>query len=331
MRYLASDRLMAKQIVVVVAAASLAISCGDDDGGGFPTDVALEDVIEETRTITDSTRATPPNGDFAGRIDRVLETRLWYAATPLSRPACRGSRCRLVLLAHGFGGRTERFDAIGQRLAAAGYIAVAVAFPLTNQDAPGGFNSGIGDVREQPQDLSVVVNALLEASNDPGDPLYQRVDDRGVGAMGHSLGGTTVIAATRSPCCADSRIAATVFVEPAATAVAPFFGEPFGAAGPPTLTFQGDVDFPIPPQASRDFHAALEAPKILIEMVGGNHVNMIERFLEQPDPLLDVAAEVMIAFYDTYLSGGGDRLEDVFASLRDDGHTVAYVAAGAQR
>jgi len=309
-------------LIAALASGLFASSCGDGDSR--PADVALEDIVEELRTIVDSSRATPANGDFPGRDARVLETRLWYADTALRRPACRGSRCALILLAHGFGGNTARFDAIGQRLAAAGYIVAAVSFPLTNEDAPGGFTGGILDVRQEPQDLSAVTDALIAASHDRNDRLYRRIDSENIGAMGHSLGGAAVIAASRLTCCRDERLRATAYVEPVASTVEAFFGEPYAAAGPPTLTFQGEIDFPVPPAATRVFHAALDAPKILVEMVGGNHVNIIERFREQPDPLLDSTAHMMIAFFDHFLTGRGDRVREAIDDLRRDGHTVDY-------
>ncbi len=306
----------------VLVALMFMVSCGDDATRDVPSEIALEDVRQELRSLIDVTRSTPANGDFAGSTERRLETRLWYANRALRRPACNGSRCALILLAHGFGGRTERFDAIGERLAAAGYVVAAVSFPLTNQDAPGGFGNGIIDARQQPADLSFVLDALANATRDPADSLYQRIDERNVGAMGHSLGGTTVLAASRVRCCRDARIEATVYVEPAASAVEALFGEPFTASGPATLTFQGEVDFPIPVEDTRAFHAALAGRKILVEMVGGNHINMIERFADEPDPLLVEAAEMMVAFFDAHLVGGPDRVEEAAARLRSSGHTV---------
>lgn len=308
----------------ILVAAMLAVSCGDSATEGAPTRIPLHEVRAEVRTFVDVARSTPANGEFAGEAERRLDTHLWYADRALGSSACRGGRCGLVLLAHGYGGRAERFDSIGQRLAAAGYVVAAVTFPLTNQDAPGGFVTGISDVIAQPGDLSFVLDALVAASRDPGDVLYQRIDADRVAAVGHSLGGATLAAASRVACCRDSRFGATVYVEPVAFAVEGLFGGAYTAAGPPTLTFQGEIDVPVPVAESRAFHAALATPKILVEMVGGNHVNMIERLPTGPDPLLSEAAEIMIAFFDAYLMGGPDRLDAVAARLRDNGHSVRH-------
>lgn len=309
--------------IAALAVMLFVASCGDSGMDGAPTEIALEDVREAERTLVDVARSTPANEEFAGSSERSLHTRLWYAERALRRPACRGSRCALVLLAHGFGGRTERFDAIGRRLATAGYIVAAVTFPLTNQDAPGGFSNGGFDAAQQPADLSFVVDALLAASLDPKDSLYQRIDGENVAAVGHSLGGATVIAGSRASCCRDARFAATVYVEPVVFAVEVLFDESYSLAGPPTLTFQGTLEAPIPAAETRAFHAGLEAPKIYVEMAGGNHVNMIERLPTGPAPLLDEAAEMMIAFFDKYVVGGPDRVGEVAATLRDGGHVVS--------
>ena len=298
------------------------LGCGDAADPGFPRSAALEDIRETKRTFVDQNRVTPANGDFQGQAARVLETHLWYAEGPLARPACRGSRCALVILAHGFGGNPARFDAIGQRLAAAGYIVAAPTFPLTNEAAPGGFSQGALDTLSQPGDISFVIDALLQANRDRNDPLFERIDPERMGAMGHSLGGTTVIGATRVECCTDTRLDATAYVEPGASFVETLFGAPYDRQGPPTLTFQGEVEFPISPEASRIFQASIDAPRILVEMVGGNHINMIERFGAEPDPLLDQAARMMIAFFDAYVADSPQELTRAFEALRRQGHRV---------
>jgi hypothetical protein len=148
--------------------------------------------------------------------------------------------------------------------------------------------------------------------------------------MGHSAGGTTLLANTRLSCCIDTRIRATAYVEPAATFVAALFGENYSARVPPTLTLQGEVDFPITPEASREFNASLEPPKILVEISGGNHVNIIERFSEEPDPLLEDTVEIMIAFFDAFLAEHPQGLEPALESLREHGHTAVVDLDGSE-
>lgn len=296
--------------------ATLLCSCGD-------TTLPVPQTVAEVREIIDPLRSTPANGEAAGRPDRLLETRVWYAERPPQTAACQEQRCGLLVLAHGFGGSTARFDAIAERLAKHGYIAAAVRFPLTNEAAPGGFSSGINDVVEQPGDLSAVIDALLAADRDPEDRLFGRIDPSRIAAIGHSLGGTTVAAASRLDCCRDPRLGATVYVEPGILVVEPFFGAAPASEGPPALTLHGELDAPFPRATFRAFHESLSPPSILVELAGGDHVNMIERHRAEPDPLLDVAAETIVAFLDESLAGRSGLVSANIARLRESGHTVS--------
>src|SRR5262245_30298300 len=132
-----------RSVVVAVWLAALLLSCGDGDGGSTsPSSVALNEVLEEERTFIDASRPTRANGTAPASDQRTLVTRLWYAPIPVAAPACDDRRCALAVLAHGWGGRTSRFDAIARALASHGYIVAAPTFPLTNEDAPGGHLNG---------------------------------------------------------------------------------------------------------------------------------------------------------------------------------------------
>ncbi len=314
---------MARRFLRIVCAFGMiaVIGCGDDSTTR-ETSVALDQVTNEVRTIVDQTRPTMANGSFVGADERSIETHLWYAEAALARPACRGERCALIILAHGFGGNPARFDAIGRRLAAAGYIVAAVRFPLTNEAAPGGFISAFGDLVNQPADLSRVLDALLEADAHTADPLYRRIDADRVALLGHSLGGATVIASTRLTCCSDPRIDANILVAPL-TAVSGAFGEEVSTDAFPTLIIQGSEDPILPPRQVAAFREAIDAPKVYVELDGGGHVLVIEATETRFSPLLDRSAEVSVAFLDRYLSGEGDEeLELVAGRLRDEGHIV---------
>lgn len=227
-----------------------------------------------------------------------------------------------MILAHGFGGSVDRFDAIARRLARAGYVVAAPAFPLTNESAPGGHLTGLGDVVEQPRDLSFVLDRLEELSTDPGDPVGSRLDPALVAAVGHSLGAATVLPWTRLECCRDPRVLAAVLVAPAAPIVERVFGEAPEHAGPPTLIVQGSADPVVRPQIARDLFDAIEPDRALLEIAGANHTSAIEAQGE-PSADLDVAARAIVAFLDRFL-GDAPGLEATLSELGAEGHVVRW-------
>jgi len=302
------------------------VACGDgdDDGTTRSSEISTGEVLTEVRSFVDTSRGTRPNGSAPGRADRNVETRLWYAPEALASPACRGDRCKVVLLAHGFGGRTSRFDALARELAAVGYIVAAPSFPRTNQDAPGRHLNGLDDLDEQPGDLSFVLDSLNAADADRDDPLHGRIDGSASGAVGHSLGGATVVAATRTECCGDPRITASALVAPVAQLVEVFFGEPWTTSGPPTLVIGGSADPVVSPASLNDFYDATLPPRLRLEVSGANHVDLIENFAATPDPHLAPTVSALKAFFATYLGGEEGEIEPVFAALANEGNVTRF-------
>jgi dienelactone hydrolase len=227
----------------------------------------------------------------------------------------------VILLAHGFGGRTSRFDAIARSLAAVGYIVAAPSFPLTNQDTPGGHLNGLNDVAQQSGDLSVVIDELLNANDNRDDPLYRRLDGERIGAVGHSLGGTTVIAATRSSCCTDTRIDAALLVAPAVVAVEPFFGEAPIPEGPPLLVINGANDPLISPGSSLAYAESVRPPWYFLQIRDIGHVFLIEN-VGDPLPALHVTERAARAFFDEYLGGAAGSTAVGLEELAAEGEEV---------
>src|SRR5437016_4921682 len=122
---------------------AVALSACADDGGSnaapassvTPTRTPTPEVTRIERTVVDATRETPANGTFAGAPSRTLRVLIWVASG-------KGSPARpLLIMAHGFGGLPEKLDAFARFVAMQGFVIAAPAFPLTNQDAPGGHDT----------------------------------------------------------------------------------------------------------------------------------------------------------------------------------------------
>jgi alpha-beta hydrolase superfamily lysophospholipase len=311
--------LPAARGTLVATALALAAACGG--GGSGPSEIPADQVLSADEVFVDPSRPTPPNNGVPGKSDRTLATRIWIAPQPLDAPACRAGRCALVLLAHGYGGNTGRFGTVGRGLAAAGYVVAAPAFPLTNDRAPGGHVSGLGDAVQQPADLSFVIDRLIALSED-GGLLDGRIDSERIGVVGHSLGGSTALGLTRRPCCRDARVVASAFVAPVTALVEAFFGGFPSPDGPPLLVVNGRGDPVVSPDVARELYDRTDPPHALVVLNGAGHADLVEDF--GTAELLDPTIRVLRAFFDRHLGAReGAALDETLASLADAGHEVA--------
>jgi predicted dienelactone hydrolase len=318
------ERRRARRALPLALGIGAAILLGPGCGDSTQTPGAPPAVVESTRSFVDPSRPTPANGSYPGASTRTLDTRIWAAAAaPRGAPSCSRAGCGLLVLAHGYGGSTARFEAIGQFLAQAGYLVAAPSFPLTNEDAPGGHLTftALADVAQQPGDVSFLIGRLLAASGDPADELHGRIDPARVGVLGHSLGGATVLGATRTGCCTDPRIGAVVAVAPAWTVLEAYLHEKPGPDGPPTLIVNGSADTTVVPALSIQLFELLSPPRVYVEVPGAHHSDLIEN-VGPPGPFLDPTERAAAAFFDAELAGRGAELDDTLRMLAADGETV---------
>jgi predicted dienelactone hydrolase len=153
----------------------------------------------------------PEPYDWRGDSNHALATVIWYPADPNveeqpqllgppGRPLFDGGRVAanaalapaparfpLIVLLHGTGGTAGNLAWLGTALAAHGYIAAAVNHPGNN--AIDGYTvPGFRLWWLRARDLSAVIDGML------ADPTFgPRIDQRRIGAAGHSLGGYTMI------------------------------------------------------------------------------------------------------------------------------------------
>ena len=299
----------------------LAAACGSTGttAGPTPTTVARAGagtarshrgpfaVGKRTVTFTDTSRKTPANGSLPEKPTRTLETLVMYPAqgTPDPDHQVEGAtpapgRFPVVVYVHGFSAHAE-----GPYLhywAAAGFVAVAPSFPLTNTDAPGGPN--IADAVNEPGDVSFVISALLHLPSRQAD--VQRIIDPGaIAVMGTSLGAGVAHELAYNSRSRDRRVKAAVEVAGGCSACAANGLDPSGKyfAGPsvPLMLIHGTADPVAPYQGSLQEFARAPAPKYLVTLTGAKHV--------QFDPPWEaIAARSTIDFFARYLAHDDEGL-----------------------
>jgi dienelactone hydrolase len=272
-------------------------------------------VTRSERRLVDTSRATAHNGNYAGAPDRTLRTLIWQPATAGPLP--------LFVMAHGFGGLPEKFEAMARTIADAGFIVAAPAFPLTNENALGGYMHGLQDVANQPGDVSFVIDQLLLANAAPGDALQNRILPDEIAVLGHSLGGTTVAALTRKNCCRDNRVRASIlFAAGPLDVFTNLFGPDPITAGPPTLILHGTVDSTVTFATSQRLYSEIDPPRFFVGITGADHSDAIEA---QTEPLtsIQLASErAIVAFLNAMFRGANTQLSNTLAALAAEGNPV---------
>ena len=239
-----------------------------------PYEIATDEYI-----WVDTTRSTPPNGEFEGAPDRTLPTRIWY-------PQGADGPAPLVIYSHGFRSDNVGGAYIAEFLASHGYVVAAPRFPLSNGMAPGG--ATISDVPSQPGDVSFVIDQMLALSGDD-KPFTVTLDADRIGAIGLSLGGLTTTLTTFHPEWRDARVKAAVSMAGPADVFGPDFFTTTDAA---YLVISGTEDAIVPHRTN----AAPMPDKLssggLLEIEGGTHAGFadlmsgIPRLFGNPDELV---------------------------------------------
>jgi predicted dienelactone hydrolase len=300
------------RLIALAALAAVALAaCGGSGGGGATTPFP---VAASERVWVDETRATPATIAFAGAPARTLRVRIWQPEVERRVP--------LLIMAHGFGGLPERFEAFAQRVASSGVVVAAPAFPLTNAGAPGTHQVGVRDYLNQPGDLSFAITQLLAAAATSGDPLRGRIDGTAVAVLGHSLGGATTLGLTRKDCCRDERVAASVLAAAPVGLAEGYGADPLAAAGPPTLILHGTMDFLVPYPSGRELFAEIEPPRVFVGLAGAGHSDSLESQVEPPIAVRAAAQRAVVAFLDAVFQGRERELASVLEELAAEGHEV---------
>jgi dienelactone hydrolase len=208
-------------------------------------------VLQSTAAYVDTTRITPAGAQTEELPTRTLDVWIDRPDTPEPRP--------LVIFAHGLTGHPRSHEMLRTQLAAEGFVVVAPAFPLTNNDVPGGF-ANAGDTAEQVNDVTFIIDSVL------ADPeLGPLVDADRIGMIGHSLGGITTAGAALSPT-GERRISAAVVISAG-------YGQARDDVS--VMTVHGDADRVVPYASSVLSYQLLTGRRVFVTLVGGNHLTGI--------------------------------------------------------
>lgn len=221
-------------------------------------------------TFVDSSRSTPANGAYAGAADRTILTRVWYPAEPASDGAATTEPSKagpfpVVLYAHGFLSSRSDVPLLKTHLASHGYVVVAPEFPLSSGGAKE--RPTIADLASQPGDLAFAVAEVGKLGGSDA-ALASALDTSRMGAVGYSLGGTTVLLAAYHPKWYLPEIQVAVAFAPATCGST----ENLYQRSLPTVIVGGSADQLVP------FHTILDAvfawakpPLTLVKLRGGTH------------------------------------------------------------
>lgn len=305
--------------VVLSATLVLAAACGSgsDDETGSPTTGPSADTSAApttspaagevevdvlTDTFVDTSRPTDAGTETPAQPDRTIVTRI---AHPTS-----GGPYPLLVLSHGATGHPDEYAENIPAWAADGFVIAAPIFPLTNRDVPGALGN-IGDVVNQPGDVSFVIDQVLAANDDPDSPLHGLVDPEAIGVVGHSLGGATTYAVAFDTIRRDPRIdSVTIF----ASFTLPMPGGELDLdAGLPLLILHGDAD-DVPMDADLAAYEAAASPKWFVTLLGADHRLA---FTDEPSPHDELVNRTILDFWHGTLDGDAEALDRVTASASD--------------
>lgn len=257
--------------------------------------------------LVDERRVTPAGAETVEQPSRTLVTDVYL-------PDAEGP-VPLLVFSHGIAGHPDKFTELLSSWAEAGYAVAAPAFPLTNVEVPGS-GDNIGDLANQPADVSFVLDQLLELNADPTSPFASRFDKEKLAAAGLSLGGATTYVAAVDAETRDDRFGPVIILAGLSPA------ELTQVDDLPVLVMHGSADPVLPIERARTSYDLLAAPKYFAAMLGGGHA---EPFENSPSDFDEYTPAVTTAFWDVHLGSDGTDVPDWPELMSVDGLTeVVY-------
>jgi dienelactone hydrolase len=290
---------MRNQTLTLFLTAS-AVACSGDGSGTDTSDTSVDsgsadtDTAADTGSGTDSGSAADGSGEgsapallpslrlrgphtFATTADELVdETRPFPAGSgetaeprrlPVTiwHPSDAAAPGPVIIWAHGLGSTRSDNRKTAEILASRGYIVAAADFPKTNRLAQ---PPDVADVVNQPGDLKLLADRVLELGTTAGSPLEGRVDAEKMAYVGLSLGAMTVMLAAWQTEFYDPRIDAVVALAPPSCYMPrPLFETP----AIPALVMLGTGDAIVDYASSIASFAEIPAPALVVSLERGSH------------------------------------------------------------
>lgn len=220
--------------------------------GPHPFSTLADELVDESRPF--------PAGSGSGESPspRRLPVTIWH---PTDAPA----QGPLIIWAHGLGSTRSDNRKTAEILASRGYVVAAADFPKTNRLAQ---PPDVSDVVNQPGDLKLLADRVLELAATPGSPLEGRVSPDRLAYVGLSLGAMTVMLSAWQTEFHDPRIDAVVALAPPSC----YMPRPLFETPPvPALVMLGTGDAIVNYASNAAPFEALRAPSLLVSLERGSH------------------------------------------------------------
>lgn len=266
--------------------------------------------------------------------DRKRSVLVWYPTATVAerysyRPqigrvaadaAALGQPSPLILFSHGFLGAADQSIFLTEELARQGYIVAAPnhadgllekrdkPLPAPNFGQPEKWDDQ--KYRDRRDDLVALLDDLLKQNDDPQSFLFHRVNSQQVGALGHSLGGYTVIGLAGGwQSWQEPRIKAAAALSPYSLPYTKSGKDAAAAIAVPLMLQGGTLDFGITPFIS-PLYDKLAAPKYFLTLKNETHFGWTNlasltksstEVIQQGNPQL--ITEYTVAFFQHHLRG----------------------------
>ncbi len=254
-------------------------------------------VASRDYTFVDTTRGTPAFGAFPGSSSRRIPTTVWY-------PSDGGGPFPLVMFLPGYGVTGADYSALITRIAAAGYVVAAPAYPLLSGQ-PAGPTDTVGWADLAPDTWFVTTEVLARsAAGDAG--IGGLIDPARIAVAGHSDGAAVAFEDGYTPWRLDWRVRAVV-----AYGVGLQYYGPYQANGRPILHVISDQDVYNPYGETIGWDQAyLQEPKTVVSLWNASHEGP---FMNAGDPHFEAVAVLTVGWLDTMTKAHPEAL--FFAGL----------------